>query len=129
MQVYNDELMHYGVLGMRWGHRKGVSLSSKEKKEMRQDRDDTTIKIEKKLDKKYQKHTKPRDEIEALELDEKISKELGESVSNYMVKKYGQEKVDALKRSDKLRSDLSLAALATIAAVSVAAVKTVSNKN
>jgi hypothetical protein len=31
MQVYNDELMHYGVLGMRWGHRKGgsTSISSK----------------------------------------------------------------------------------------------------
>lgn len=31
MQIYNDELMHYGVLGMRWGHRKGGSTSTTSK--------------------------------------------------------------------------------------------------
>lgn len=31
MQVYNDEIKHYGVLGMRWGHRKGGSTSIRSK--------------------------------------------------------------------------------------------------
>lgn len=27
----NDELMHYGVLGMKWGRRKGITTNSSNK--------------------------------------------------------------------------------------------------
>ena len=61
----SDDIMHYGVLGMRWGHRKAKRLSNKINKiNRREDKYENKIlgkrsinraKIEKKYDKKIQK--------------------------------------------------------------------------
>ena len=33
MQVYNDELMHYGKIGMKWGHHKNIKTARKDAEE------------------------------------------------------------------------------------------------
>lgn len=48
MQVYTDELCHFGIPGMKWGRRKGPST-----KEMRNDRNNI---IKSELTKAYKKH-------------------------------------------------------------------------
>lgn len=67
----SDDIMHYGVLGMRWGHRKAKMLSNKINKINRREdkyenkilgkRSESRASIEKKWDKKIQKAEKKGD--------------------------------------------------------------------
>ena len=118
-----NELLHYGVIGMKWGVRKDKSMSYSQKKQLRKSiRDDNakafeigknatvkgralvygqnkTIKLEKKLDKYKEKHL--------YDNDKRTKKLMTKITSNYMALKdigesYKQEQSKAKQHVDEL---------------------------
>ena len=116
MQVYNDEyLLHFGIPGMKWGHRKGPST-----KDMRKDR----FKISKteftKANKKYDVYGR-KSEQDYEKAYEKASNEANKKIASKMLKKYGRQNINRLSKSDKIRFNLGVASIVAIPAVIMAA--------
>ena len=105
MKVYNNEIEHSGVLGMKWGRRKGPSTS-----EMRWDRTNINKRELKKAKKKYNVNGQTT-EHKILQMENKAMTEAGNISTNKMLKKYGQAGLDKLDRSDKIRTTASFIAL------------------
>lgn len=142
MQVYNDELKHFGIPGMHWGRRKGPST-----KVMRADRRTIGKKENEKAMKKYDiagKRKRVLDYAEKNKLDfdggggsskagrnynkamatvdkmESLAyKEAGQKTAQKMVDKYGVENIKRLNRSESLRVAAGMAAVIAIPAAIV----------
>ena len=113
MQVYNDELYHVGVLGMKWGHRNGPSTS-----DMRKDAVNTHRTEYRKALTKYNVNSQTN-EKKYNQLELKASLESGKIASDKLLKKYGTDNLKRLDRSDKIRT---LAGFAGMMALPIGAI-------
>ena len=110
MQVYNDELYHFGILGMHWGRRKGPSTSDMRKDVVKTHRDE----YRKALTKYNVNSQTSESRYNKLEL--KASLESGKIASDKLMKKYGSENLKRLDRANKINN---IAAVAGLMALSI----------
>lgn len=82
--MYNDdELRHYGVLGMRWGVRRANKNLNKAKRLRKEGKTEKAARIEKKFNKKLKKHERYSGGKKAINYTRKES--LGKSVVKSML--------------------------------------------
>ena len=114
MQVYNDELYHFGILGMKWGHRKGPSTSVMRKDVVKTHRDEYRKALT-----KYKVNSQTS-ESKYNKLELKASLESGKIASDKLMKKYGAENLKRLDRSNKIRNAAAVASLMALPAAAIA---------
>ena len=105
MQVYNDELYHFGILGMKWGRRKGPSTSDMRKDSVKTHRDEYRKALA-----KYNVNSQTN-EKKYNKLELKASLESGKIASAKLMKKYGAENLKRLDRSNKIRNIAGIAGM------------------
>ena len=111
--IYNDELYHFGILGMKWGRRSGPSISTMRKDVVKTHRDE----YQKAL-KKYNVNSQTN-EKKYNKLELKASLESGKIASDKLMKKYG---ANNLKRLDTANKITNIASIAGLMALPVAAI-------
>ena len=103
--IYNDEIKHFGILGMHWGRRSGPSISAMQKDSVKTHRDEYRKALA-----KYNVNTQTN-ENKYSKLELKASIESGKIASTKLMKKYGAENLKRLDRSNKRRTIAGIAGM------------------
>ena len=114
MQVYNDELYHFGILGMHWGRRRGPSISTMRKDVVKTHRDEYRKALAK-YNVNQQTNEKKYNKLEL-----KASIESGKIASDKLMKKYGTENLKRLDRSNKIRNAVAFTSLMALPVAAIA---------
>lgn len=112
--IYNDELYHFGVLGMHWGRRKGPSTSDMRKDVVKTHRDEYRKALT-----KYKVNSQTS-ESRYNKLELKASLESGKIASDKLMKKYGSENLKRLDRSNKIRNAAAFTGLMALPVAAIA---------
>lgn len=103
--IYNDELCHFGIKGMRWGKGRGPSTS-----QMRKDVVNAHRTEYRKALAKYNVNSQTNNK-KYNQLELKASIESCKIASDKMMKKYGADNLKRLDRSNKIRNIAGVAGM------------------